>query len=328
MAKGKIVNFSKKELVDRLFVRSTFRDSFHVAGVIPIAGMQSDLQYPIPDYLLPAGKNITMIDRSILECVYAGCNTIWIIANDDMKPILRYHLGDCVQDLQWHQKNEDLGKFRNAMKQWIPIYYINVNPRVLNQVNNCGFNILMGIPMIKNIAHRVSNHAAPRKYYITFPQGLCAPGIFKMIRKYLRRDTPYYTRFEGKTFLDGLPLSFSMSDYNVVDWREGLRKRIIREAYQEGEGKPKLSNIKDWPVHKILNHQMKLHNNFFDLRAFYDASKFEGYRDYLLDYNLPSFKDNVVYRLGREVTPIAFYEKAEVIEHRSAEIEIEQGEEW
>ena len=71
---------------------------FHLAGVIPVSGQKLEFDMPWHDCLMPLAPNYLAIERSVVECAYAGCETIWIICNDDMQPLIRHRLGDYVQD--------------------------------------------------------------------------------------------------------------------------------------------------------------------------------------------------------------------------------------
>ena len=61
----------------------------HLAGIIPVAGLKTDYDIDTPEILIPLEAGFTAIQKSVYECALAGCNTIWIIANQDMAPIVR-----------------------------------------------------------------------------------------------------------------------------------------------------------------------------------------------------------------------------------------------
>ena len=70
----------------------TSENNFHLAGIIPVAGRRLEYDLPFPDVLLPIAKDYTLLESAIVECAYAGCDTIWIICNDDTAPLLRYRV--------------------------------------------------------------------------------------------------------------------------------------------------------------------------------------------------------------------------------------------
>ncbi len=72
--------------------------NFHLTGIIPIAGQSLDFGMPFPDSMMPVAPNYTMLEAAVVECAFAGCDTIWIVCNDDVAPIVRYRIGDYIQD--------------------------------------------------------------------------------------------------------------------------------------------------------------------------------------------------------------------------------------
>jgi UTP-glucose-1-phosphate uridylyltransferase len=48
--------------------------------------------------MLPIQNDFTLIQKSVFECAMAGCSTIWIVANDDLAPLVKKHIGEWVYD--------------------------------------------------------------------------------------------------------------------------------------------------------------------------------------------------------------------------------------
>ena len=76
----------------------------HLAGIIPVANIKSDFNLMTPEVLLPINAGLTAIQKSVFECAMAGCNTIWIVANDDLAPIIRKIVGEWVYDPVYYSK--------------------------------------------------------------------------------------------------------------------------------------------------------------------------------------------------------------------------------
>ena len=83
-------------------------NSFHLAGIIPIAGQPLDFEFPWHDCMTPIAANFLAIERAVLECATAGCETIWIVCPSDMQPLLKYRLGEMVQDPVWISRKFDV----------------------------------------------------------------------------------------------------------------------------------------------------------------------------------------------------------------------------
>ena len=76
----------------------------HTAGIIPVANLKTEIDTPIPEILLPVNNGFTAIQKSVFECALAGCNTIWIVANNDLAPIIRKVVGDWIYDPVYYER--------------------------------------------------------------------------------------------------------------------------------------------------------------------------------------------------------------------------------
>lgn len=71
---------------------------FHLAGIVPVASQKMDFGMDWSDCLMPIAPDFTAVENAVLECAWAGCETIWIICNDDVSPLIRYRIGDFLMD--------------------------------------------------------------------------------------------------------------------------------------------------------------------------------------------------------------------------------------
>ena len=76
----------------------------NLAGIVPIAGKKDQFDFPWPDYLQPLREGFLAVERSIKECAMAGCDSIWIVVNDDTAPIVRKRIGDYVMDPRYFEE--------------------------------------------------------------------------------------------------------------------------------------------------------------------------------------------------------------------------------
>ena len=60
-----------------------------------------------PDFMMPIAPNYTMIEAAIMECAWAGCETIWVCLYEDTAPLVRHRIGDFVQDPVWAWRSKD-----------------------------------------------------------------------------------------------------------------------------------------------------------------------------------------------------------------------------
>ena len=76
----------------------------HMAGIVPVANIKTDHVNPLAEVLLPIDNGFSAIQKSVYECALAGCSTIWIVANDDMAPIIRHTVGDWIYDPVYYNR--------------------------------------------------------------------------------------------------------------------------------------------------------------------------------------------------------------------------------
>ncbi len=116
-AKGK----SPDELNDKPFLDDK---NFHLAGIIPVAGHKINFGMEWDESLAPISPNYTLIENAVYECAWAGCDTIWIVCNDDVAPVVRYRIGDYIQDPLYFYNT--LGPKPSSLRRRIPIFWVPV----------------------------------------------------------------------------------------------------------------------------------------------------------------------------------------------------------
>ena len=199
---------------------------FHLAGVIPVAGQPLDFDMPWHDCMMPIGQNYLAIERSVVECAYAGCETIWVVCHDDMQPLIKHRLGEYVQDPVWVHR--PFAKSMSNYKKPIPIYYVPIHPRDRNKRDCLSWSVLYGARTAYSISRGISKWLAPRRYYVSFPYGVYDPWIPREHRKVISSEKQVFLSFEGKTVIDGeyLGFTFDADDY----------ARLVSEVRQKSTG--------------------------------------------------------------------------------------------
>ena len=61
----------------------------NLAGIIPISGRESGLNFLWPDCMQPLQEDLLAIERSVFECAMMSCDSIWVICNDLTAPIIK-----------------------------------------------------------------------------------------------------------------------------------------------------------------------------------------------------------------------------------------------
>ena len=183
-------------------------DSFHLAGIIPVAGQPLDFEFPWHDSMVPISNNYLAIERTVLECATAGCETIWVVCPSAMQPLLKHRLGEMVQDPVWISRKHDL--FPSESRKDIPIYYVEVHPRDQSHRDSLVWSILYGAKVAKKVCNGLSQWLVPNKYYVAFPYAVYPSQHLRRYRKEISNTGNFYVLTEkGESVLDGQYAGFA-----------------------------------------------------------------------------------------------------------------------
>ena len=198
------------------------QNAFHLAGVIPVAGQPLDFNFDWSDCLMPLAPNYTAVERSVIECAYAGCETIWIVCNDDVSPLIRHRIGELVYDPIWYGRVFDPRP--SESRKTIPIYYVPIHPKDREKRDCLGWSVLHGAVTAFKIGAKISKWLTPNKYYVSFPYGVYEPELLRDYRKDISSTKPFYLSYKDKTIADGEYLGFTFDGKDFVRYRRVIRK--------------------------------------------------------------------------------------------------------
>jgi|TARA_A100000172_G_scaffold63323_1_gene42708 hypothetical protein len=251
----------------------------NMPAIIPVAGMNTEFGMEWDSSLVPVGPNYTALEATVFECLHAGCTSIWIVANDDVAPLLRYRLGEYATDIRSIEQGS-FKKFGHKHHSEVPIYYVPIHPKHRGKVDNYAWSIIYGANVSFWIMRMFSRWTVPNQYYISFPMGMMDPKEVLRHRAALRKDAPYYFSYEDKTVKDGAPVSFVLTP---EEWRRA--KHIITtnssvwKAPDSGAPTEKLP-----PEERLLSLGYGLADVFGggtgveqEINSFYDLTTWAGY---------------------------------------------------
>ena len=184
-------------------------------AIIPVAGMNTEFGMEWDASMIPVGPNYTALEATVYECLHAGCTSIWIIANDDVAPLIRHRLGEIATDIDSIQRGH-FATYGATKHIEVPIYYVPILPKHRDKIDNYAWSAIYGCNVAYWIMKKFSKLVTPDRYYISFPMGMMDPKEVLTHRSKLRKNPPFYFSYEGKTVKDGLPLSFVM---DPEEWR-------------------------------------------------------------------------------------------------------------
>tara|TARA_Y100000034_G_scaffold90917_1_gene109600 strand:+ start:2399 stop:3295 length:897 start_codon:yes stop_codon:yes gene_type:complete len=195
---------------------------FHLAGIIPVAGQPLDFNFPWHDSCIPIASDYLAIERAVVECAYAGCETIWIVCHDNMQPLIRHRIGEMIEDPVWLGRNMDPRP--SETRKQIPIYYVPIHPKDRDKRDCLGWSVLYGALVAYSTSKKISTYVIPNRYYTAFPYGVYPPEILRTHRKQISSDRPFVLSFLDSTIKDGEYLGFTFDAEDFKLCRAKLRK--------------------------------------------------------------------------------------------------------
>ena len=180
----------------------------HVAGIVPVAGLKSDIDLPWHASLMPIGPDYLAIERAVVECAYAGCNTIWIVCNDDVTPLIRHRLGEKIQDPVYTHRHFQYNK--NDVKRPIRIYYVPLSVRDINKRDNLAWSAMYGAKTAHSIIKKISKWLTPDKFYVSWPYGHYNPAAPRPHRRTIL-EGDFALSYDNCSARDGLYLGMTLT---------------------------------------------------------------------------------------------------------------------
>jgi hypothetical protein len=253
----------------------------NMPAIIPVAGMSTELGMEWDASLVPVAPNYTALEATVYECLHAGCTSIWIVANDDVAPLLRYRLGEVATDIDSIQRGTFV-KFGQTRHVEVPIYYVPIHPKHREKVDNYAWSVIYGANVAYWIQAQFSRWSQPDRYYISFPMGMMDPKEVLECRSKLRKGAPFYFSHNGKTVKDGLPLSFVI---DPEEWRRAKRTITTNASYYRAPPPGEMPSEALPPQERYISLRYNLEDVFGDgpegthqeMKCFYDLTSWAGY---------------------------------------------------
>jgi len=252
--------------------------NFHLAGIIPVAGQELDFQFPWHDCLQPIAKNYLAIERSVVECAYAGCETIWIVCNDDMQPLIKHRMGDYIED-PYHLEKSKFVKYPSEHRRQIPIFYTPIHPRDRDRRDSYGWSIMHGALTAYIISYKISKWMIPNRYYVSFPYGVYPPEIVKKHRKEISTNKPFFLSHNNLTVKDGEYLGFSMDGNEYKSY-----VNYVKNSCTGGDKSLTISerwSSRHFSLDKIFKNAIVDKSNVANLNWYFKIDSWESYAEYI-----------------------------------------------
>lgn len=261
--------------------------SFHLAGIVPVAGQPLDFNFPWHDCCMPIAPNYLAIEQAVMECAHAGCETIWVICNDDMQPLIRYRLGDYIYDPVTYKAEYD--PKANEKKKEVPIFYVPIHPKDRDRRDCLAWSVLHGANSAYHISLRLSKWITPDRYYVSFPYGIFpADRVLRKHRRDISSTKSFFLSHEGKTVRDGEYLSFTFSPEEFIKYRRDLRQSATKKFVNSGDQIPKETlpleerySARYFSLDKVFGSAILDDANVVETPWYYNIGSWEGYCEYI-----------------------------------------------
>ena len=243
---------------------------------------------PYPDCLLPVAPNYTMIEAAVVEAAFAGCDTIWIVCNDDLAPVVRYKVGDYIQDPVSFYNNYE--KFPSQHRKRVSIFWVPLHPKDRDKRDCLSWSVLHGAITALKVSDQISKWLIPDKYYVSFPYGIMDPRELRQVRSKIRSKENFFVSHNGKTVRDNNYSSFTFGRDEFVAYRRNIRKGtgVYTSETLNDHGIPssKLPIEERWSARffspsDVFGSVEPKNAYMFQAKNFFNLNSWNSYREYI-----------------------------------------------
>ena len=265
--------------------------SFHLAGIVPVDGQPLDFNLPWHDCLMPIAKNLLAVERAVLECATAGCETIWIVCPPKMQPLIKHRIGEMVEDPVWIGRKFDV--YPSESRKAIPIFYVETHPRDQKRKESIVWSIIYGGKVAKKICSQLSKWIMPDKFYVAFPYGVFPSQKVRDWRQNISKPGNFIlTTPAGKSVMDNEFIGFAfdadeISRFSMMFYKKATGKFDPSAPFVNGYPEVTLP-LEDrysgrfFDLDDIFsNLDLSRETMFIEMEWFYDISSWDSYCKYL-----------------------------------------------
>ena len=253
--------------------------NFHMAGIIPVFGSDiEDDELPWHKSLTQLAENLLAVERAVLECNFAGCETIWIICNEDMQPLIHHRVGDYAVCLQ-SMASSRYTKFSQNIVQRIPIFYAPLPALSRGKRDSLAWAILHGANEAFMVSAKISKWITPNKYYVAFPYGVYDPRVASRGKKIYFSQKNVMISFAGKSVTDGLYTGFTFKPEEYKKIKRSIKNKCSGLSLRETSSEKWSSRY--FTLDKFYNYDNIENVEFLEVEKFQTCDTWPKYLEYL-----------------------------------------------
>ena len=279
-------------------------NSFHLAGIVPLAGLPLDFNMPWHDCFMPIAKDYLAVEHAVQECAMAGCETIWIVCHKDMQPLIRQRIGEWIFDpvTLYSPVNGQQKQKR------IPIFYVPIHPKDRYKRDCLGWSVLYGALTAYSISNRLSKWVIPDKYYAAFPYGMYDLEIIRANRSKFSSKKTYRLTHQGRSIKNNNYLGFTFDAEDFKACRRVIRKEGTHMRDPEGEKLPlqERYSAKNFSLDTVF--KAAIIEGEIEIDWYHDIGSWNGYHNFMASPESKTMErpDKMQYR---EWNPIGYDEE-------------------
>jgi hypothetical protein len=244
---------------------------------VPLTGWNNSFDFPWPDYLQPLREGFLAVERSVYECAHAGCDSIWIVCDDNVAPLVKRRLGDYVMSPRYFEQ-KDFVKSKHYHEKWIPIFYTPMTQKDRDRRDSLGWSALHGALMAFQISDKMSQWVLPTKYFVSFPYGIYHSGIVRNHRDAIRGKQSFFLSHNGETARDGKYLAFT---FFPEDWPE-FKHHVKNQCTGGSRLIPAAErwSSRHFTLDKIFDHDIITVDKKIEVPEYYDLGTWDSLQAY------------------------------------------------
>jgi len=249
----------------------------NLVGIVPLSGWDNKFDFVWPDYLQPLRPGMYAFERSIYECAYAGCDSIWVVCNDDTAPLIKKKIGDYVMSPRYFEE-KDFVERKDYHEKWIPIFYTPISMSDRDRRDSLGWSVLHGALTSFVVSDKMSRWTRPTKYFVSFPFGIYDPSFVKNHRSKIRGNESFFISYQNKTVRENKYLGFT---FFPDDWI--IFKRHIKSQCSRGDKSIPLKkrwSSKNFTLDKIFNVSVISMDNIVEINQYFDLESWDNLSDF------------------------------------------------
>ncbi len=250
----------------------------NVAGIVPVVSSPTDYNLDWDSCLVPIAPNFYAIERAVLECAYAGCSTIWIVANDDTAPLIRYRIGDYVEDPVYLRRKS---RFPSLARKQISVFYVPTPCRHKNKEGSAAWPILYGAKTAFGVVEELSKWVAPKKFYVAFPHGIYPADAIRPHRSEMARENNFSFTHRGESVLTGNLLGFTFTDEQMEEAIEKFKNSNTSVFFDDDPERERKYYFDNFSLDKVFESVFSSDKIEIELSWFYQINSWDGYCEYL-----------------------------------------------